>query len=76
MESYQFRVRLDREPTEREIEALGAVCDDAGLSYWNGTGELDFDRCAPSLADAMLSALADVAAATRLRVTAVEAGPA
>jgi hypothetical protein len=30
--SYQFRVLLDREPAEPEIEALGGVCDDAGLS--------------------------------------------
>lgn len=73
MESYQFRLRLDREPTELEIEALGAVCDDAGLSYGNGAGELDFNRCAPSLANAALSAITDVEAATGLHVTAIEA---
>jgi hypothetical protein len=43
MTSYQFRVRVDREPTEPELDALGAVCDDAGLSYGNGQAELDLD---------------------------------
>ncbi len=64
MTPYQFQVRLDREPTELEIEALGTVCDDAGLSYGNGTGELDFERDAPSFADAVFSAITDVEAAT------------
>jgi hypothetical protein len=73
--SYQFRVRLDREPGEPEIEALGGVCGDAGLSYGNGTGELDFDRPAASFADAVFSAIADVEGSTGLRVTAIEADP-
>jgi hypothetical protein len=73
--SYQFRVRLDREPGEPEIEALGGVCDDAGLSYGNGTGELDFDRAATSFADAVFSAIADVEGSTGLHVTAIEADP-
>ncbi len=75
MKPYQLRVRLDREPTELEIEALGAVCDDAGLSYGNGVGELDFDREAPSFADAVFSAISDVERCTGLRVTSVEAAP-
>jgi hypothetical protein len=75
MTTYQFRVRLDREPGDAEIDALGTVCDDAGLTYGNGTGELDFDREAPSFADAIFSAIADVEGATELRVTAVEADP-
>lgn len=75
MRSYQFRVRLDREPGEPEIEALGGVCDDAGLSYGNGTAELDFDRAAPSFADAVFSAIADVEGSTGLHVTAIEADP-
>jgi hypothetical protein len=73
--SYQFRVRLDREPTDPEIEALGGACDDAGLSYGNGAGELEFDRDAASFADAVFSAIADVEGATRLHVTAVDADP-
>jgi hypothetical protein len=75
MKPYQFRVRLDREPTELEIEALGTVCNDAGLSHGNGTGELDFERDAPSFADAVFSAITDVEAATGLHATAVEADP-
>jgi hypothetical protein len=75
MTAYQFRIRLDREPTEAEIDALGAVCDDAGLSYGNGMGELDFDRDAPSFADAIFSAIADVEGGTDLRVAEVEADP-
>ena len=73
--AYRFRVLLDREPAEPEIEALGGVCDDAGLSHGNGTGELDFDRAAVSFADAVFSAIADVEGSTRLHVTAVEADP-
>jgi hypothetical protein len=76
MKPYQFRVRLDREPTELEIEALGIACDDAGLSYGNGTGELDFERDAPSFADAVFSAITDVEAATGLHAAAVDADPA
>lgn len=75
MTPYQFQVRLDREPTELEIEALGTVCDDAGLSYGNGTGELDFERDAPSFADAVFSAITDVEAATGLHAAAVDADP-
>jgi len=75
MTTYQFRIRLDREPNEAEIDALGAVCDDAGLSYGNGMGELDFDRDAPSFVDAIFSAIADVEGATGLRVATVEADP-
>jgi hypothetical protein len=73
--SYQFRFRLDSEPTEPEIEELGVVCDDAGLSYGNGMAELDFDREAPSFADAVFSAITDVETRTGLRVTAIEADP-
>ena len=73
--SYQFRVLLDREPAEPEIETLGGVCDDAGVSYGNGTGELDFDRAAVSFADAVFSAIADVEGSTGLHVTAIEADP-
>jgi hypothetical protein len=75
MTTYQFRIQLDREPDEAEVDALGDVCDDAGLSYGNGTAELDFDRDAPSFADAIFSAIAAVEGATRLRVSAVDADP-
>ena len=75
MTSYQFRVRLDREPAEPEIDALAAVCDDAGLSYGNGLGELDFDRDAPCFADAVFSAISDVEGSSGLHVTAVDADP-
>ncbi len=75
MTSYQFLLRLDREPAEPEIDALGAVCDDAGLSYGNDTGELDFGRDAPSFADAIFSAISDGERCTGLRVTSVEADP-
>ena len=74
MKPYQLRVRLGREPTEPEIEELGAVCDDAGLSYGNGMAELDFDREAPSFAGAVFSAITDVETRTGLRVIAIEAG--
>ena len=75
MTTYQFRIQLDREPNEAEIDALGSVCDDAGLSYGNDMGELDFDRDAPSFVDAIFSAIADIEGATGLRVATVDADP-
>lgn len=75
MSIYQFRVRLDRQPTDSEIDVLGACCDDAGLAYGNGSAELDFDREAATAADAIFSAIADIESQTGLRAVAVDADP-
>jgi hypothetical protein len=75
MTTYQFTVRLDRQPTVSEIDALGACCDDAGLTHGNGSAELDFDREAATVADAIFSAISDIERHTRLRAVAVDADP-
>jgi hypothetical protein len=75
MTSYQFRVRLDREPTDSEIEMLAECCDDAGLAYGNGAAELDFERDAATAADAIFSAISDIEGNAGLRAMAVDADP-
>jgi hypothetical protein len=50
-------------------------CDDATLAFRSGIGYLEFDRAAPSLDEAILSAVRDVERAdSRLAVVAVEPG--
>ena len=61
--------------TPSRDRSAGGVCDEPGLSYGNGTGELEFDRDAASFADAVFSAIADVEGSTGLHVTAIEADP-
>ncbi len=49
------------EPDERLENALfEAGCDDGTLAFRNGVGYLEFDRQAPSLDAAILSAIGDV----------------
>jgi hypothetical protein len=61
MPMYHFTVALDREPTGDEIDALfEAGCDDASFEYGPIRSIGNFDREAPSLADAVASAIRDV----------------
>ena len=64
------------EPDERLENALfEAGCDDGTLAFRNGVGYVEFDRQAPSLDTAILSAIRDVERADpRLTVVAVEPG--
>ncbi len=66
------------EPDERLENALfEAGCDDGTLAFRNEVGYLEFDRQAPSLDGAILSAIRDVERAdSRLTVVAVEPGDA
>ena len=66
------------EPDEPLEDALfEAGCDDGTLAFRNGVGYLEFDRQAPSLDAAILSAIRDVERAdSRLTVVAVEPGDA
>lgn len=73
MTAYEFVLKLNREISDDELEALyEAGLDDAGIE----TGPLgtlaDFSRDAPSLAEAISSAVRDVEKVPGLRVTGVE----
>lgn len=72
MTSYQFTLKLNREVTDDEIDALyEAGCDDAAIE----TGPLgtvaDFDREASSLAHAIASAALDIEKVQGLRAVGV-----
>lgn len=61
MNTYEFTLRLNREVSEDEIEALyEAGCDDAGFETGPHGTLAQFDREAPSLVEAILSAVRDV----------------
>jgi hypothetical protein len=73
MTSYEFTLKLNREVTDDEIEALFEVgCGDAGIE----TGPLgtvaDFIREAPSLAEAIASAALDIDKVPGLRAVGVK----
>jgi hypothetical protein len=67
-----FKLKLNREVTDAEVDALyGAGCDDAAIE----TGPLgtvaDFDREAPSLAHAIASAARDIEKVPGLRAVGI-----
>jgi hypothetical protein len=65
MTPYGFRVVLDRVPTDDELDALFAAgCDDAAFSMEQGLSIAEFDREAPTLADAIVSAVRDIESAS------------
>jgi hypothetical protein len=73
MTSYEFTLKLNREVTDDEIDALyEAGCDDAGIE----TGPLGtvayFSREAPSLAEAIVSAARDIDKVPGLRAVGVK----
>ncbi len=73
MTAYEFVLKLNREISDDEIEALyKAGCDDAGIE----TGPLgtlaDFSREAPSLAEAIASAVRDIEKVPGLRAIGVQ----
>lgn len=58
MTTHVFTVVLDRQPTDDELEALlEAGCDDAAFAVARGVPVATFDREAPTLADAIVSAI-------------------
>jgi hypothetical protein len=60
MNIYEFTLRLDREITEGEVEALYGVFDDGSVTTGTGATEIEFAREAPGWADAIGSAVRDV----------------
>src|SRR5690349_12185617 len=64
MTMHVFSVVLDRVPTDDELDALFAAgCDDAAFSMEQGLSIAEFDREAPTLADAIVSAVRDIESA-------------
>ena len=64
MTTHVFSVVLDRVPTDDELDALFAAgCDDAAFFAQQGLSIGEFDREAPSLAEAIVSAVRDVESA-------------
>ncbi|MFJ5667523.1 hypothetical protein ACIQAR_17675 [Micromonospora chalcea] len=58
MKSHVFTLVLDRRPTDEELEALYvAGCDDGAFGSEDGLAVVEFDREAPTLADAVASAV-------------------
>lgn len=58
MTTHVFTVVLDRRPTDDELDALFvAGCDDAAFGTEHGLPVAEFDREAPTLADAIASAV-------------------
>lgn len=72
MTSYEFTLKLNREVTEAEIDALyEAGCDDAGIETGLLGTLIQFDREAPSLAQAITSAARDIDKVPGLRAVGV-----
>src|SRR5215472_5300616 len=61
MASHEFMIKLNRTITPEEVDALyDAGCSDAAAETGPLGTLLDFNREAPTLADALLSAIRDV----------------
>ena len=61
MTTHVFTVVLNRQPAEDELDALfEAGCDDAAFIVERGLSVAEFDREAPSLADAIASAVRNI----------------
>lgn len=60
MNTYEFTLRIDREITEGEADALYGVIDDGSISTGQGETEIEFGREAANWAEAIGSAIRDV----------------
>jgi hypothetical protein len=75
MPGHEFMLRLNREVTDEETELLyEAGCSDAAVETGPLGTMLDFTRSAPSLADALLSAIEDVEKVAGLHAVGVACG--
>lgn len=73
METFGFTLRLNRTVNDDEVEALyEAGLDDAGLEIGALGAWADFDREAPSLVAAVVSAVRDIEKVPGLRAIALE----
>jgi len=72
MSSFEFSLRLNREVTDAEVEALyEAGCDDAAIETGPLGAMIVFDREARSLAEAITAAVRDVEKVPGLRAVGV-----
>jgi hypothetical protein len=69
MKIYEFTLRIDREVTEQEVEALYGVFHDGSVMTGDGRTEIDFTREAAGWAHAIGSAVRDVENVPGLVVT-------
>ena len=73
MTSYEFALRLNREVSDDELDALYDVgCGDAGIETGPLGALADFNREAPSLAHAITSAVRDIEKVPGLRAVGVQ----
>ena len=73
MTSYEFALRLNREVSDDELDALYDVgCGDAGIETGPLGAVADFNREAPSLAHAITSAVRDIEKVPGLRAVGVQ----
>jgi hypothetical protein len=72
MTGHEFMLKLNREVTDDEIEALyEAGCSDAGIETGPLGTVMDFTRAAPSLPEALVSAVRDIEKVSGLRAVGV-----
>jgi hypothetical protein len=69
MATYEFTLRIDREVSEEEADALYGAFSDGSVMTGDGCTEIEFTREAKSWAEAIGSAIRDVESATDLMVT-------
>lgn len=73
MTAYEFVLKLNRELSDDELEALYAAgLDDAGIETGSLGALADFTREAPSLAEAIASAVRDIEKVPGLRAIGVQ----
>jgi hypothetical protein len=61
MQTYEFSLKLNRAVSAAEADALFAAgCDDGAIETGPAISRIDFDREAPSLAEAIVSAALDI----------------
>jgi hypothetical protein len=69
MTMHDFTLRVDREVTAAEVEALYSAFHDGSIVTGPGATTIEFTREAPTLAEAIVSAVRDVESAGNIRVT-------
>lgn len=69
MPPYEFKLRLEQDIDETQVEALYDRCADASVETGSGETEITFTREAPGWAEAIGSAIRDVESIPGLRVS-------
>jgi hypothetical protein len=69
MTTYEFTLRLDQGVTAEEADALYGAFDDGSIVTGSNETMIEFTRQAPSLAEAIVSAIRDVEGVGDIRVT-------